>query len=649
VVATHGTEAGATCEPPIVAPAAVWGLAQRLQIRAGSVAAATTLDTTFAHWQAARAAVCTETGATRAARLDCLDRVLLRFDAIRRGRLGDLRANQWGVIAQLYDPEVCTLPDPPRMPSHYSEAAIVGLAQRAGVKLDDATILRAKQDPDPCAQSYFAFTEPDGAELARSAAQLCGDDQAYGAATLNTLSQRTNLSVREEATAMREAERAVKHAAQPFLLRQFYLFRAERARGRDDLDGALGFIDRAAGGEPVEFEIQRRFVRAGLLLARASGDDLDAARREVEAMKALWPPAMGSTQALDVVAATARWWQGDVALADPILVAENTRIVVASADVARSEPPVRGVVVDEHGTPVAGAAVTVGANGISGDATTTAVPLYASGDWPQWIQTVETDAEGRFAFAHAPRPAVVIAQAGSRRSLAVPSAAAVRLVLAPTTSIRGHVRGDGGRGQRCVTAPQAGGAYDLIAPIRADGSFELAGVPLGSIELHTIQLGGSHVTTGARRRLDTTRAHEVDLDAPNARALDVIVRSATLSPLEKAHVTILEGKQLVTTAGALQGRTGTIQFTSQIARPPAIDEVAPALVKVIRPGDLYAHTRGVPAGTITVCAQADLDTADPQVRARYAATAEIQPVGCEIIDVAATLVVVTVPPMKRVD
>jgi hypothetical protein len=60
--------------------------------------------------------------------------------------------------------------------------------------------------------------------------------------------------------------------------------------------------------------------------------------------------------------------------------------------------------------------------------------------------------------------------------------------------------------------------------------------------------------------------------------------------------------------------------------------------------------RGVPAGTVTVCAQGlNLENADAQFFQRYAASETSQPIRCEKVDEAATHVLIKVPPMNRVD
>ncbi|MEO8550496.1 MAG: protein kinase, partial [Kofleriaceae bacterium] len=633
----RGGEAAATCEPAVIAPASVWGLAQQLQIRMGSADAARTLGTAFEHWRAARASVCADTGATRAAKLDCLDRVLLRIDAIRRGRLHDLGAGQWGVIAQLYDPEVCALADPPRMPNQYTEAAILGLAQRAGVTLDAATVEGARRDleHDACARAYFAFMDPgpNSAELAKSSAQLCGDDQAYAAAMLNEISRTHRSQSREQAAHLREAERAVKHAAQPFLIRQYELFRAHLALDRGELDDAIAFVERAAGGDPMEFELQRRLLRAGMLLRRARGDDLENARREAQALKQLAPPSV-PVPVFDAIDATARWLRGDVAAADALLVPQ-LRAAIAGAPFFSDRPALHGIVVDERGRGVPHVTVTAG-QGLYGDSVTAAAALYLLGIWPTWSQTVETDAQGRFAIARNGPGALVVAQQGDRRSRVARFTDAVRLVLAPTTTIRGRVRGSPDRGMRYVSMPELDD-YDLVAPIRGDGTFELAGVPVGPIELHAIQLEGAHAASGTHLEVDTARVQDVELEAPSARTLDVIVRSVTTTPDEAAQVTILAGTHVATTAGALLSLRSRFQSTTELARA-LVDEPPPALAKLVAPGDVIVHARGVPLGTITVCAQASNLEAAPA-----------QPIHCEIVDATASHVLVRVPPMNRVD
>ena len=131
------------CDPPVVAPGSVWGPLQDGVIRAGSTDAADWLGAAFAHWRDVRASVCAQASPTRAGQLTCLDKVLLRIDAVRRARLLAPQMGLSGVVSQLYEPEACLRDDPPRMPDHYSDNAVLGLAMRGGATAPPAVIARA--------------------------------------------------------------------------------------------------------------------------------------------------------------------------------------------------------------------------------------------------------------------------------------------------------------------------------------------------------------------------------------------------------------------------------------------------------------------------------------------------------------------------
>ena len=643
--------AAATCEPPRVAPSSVWGPLQDGVIRAGSVAAADQLGAAFAHWQDVRADVCAQASPNRSGRLACLDKVLSRIDAVRRARLLNLQMGMWGVVSQLYEPAVCLRDDPPRMPEHYSDNAVLGLAQRGGAHLYQAADkARTEVDNDACARAYLGIMDSGlhGAEQSKNAAQLCGDDQAYAAATINVIRRHAKLFPDPELPqALREAQRAVEHAAQPFLTREYLFTRAVLAFSQDDLDAAIDFADRAAGGPPVEFEEQRLLFAAAVRIARGRPSDLETVRRDVAHLRTQPSSAAGRAEVLDGTDATCRWFQGDVRSAHPALVTADTRLL------AQWQPDggsVHGVVVDVHGAPVPDATVVVGTE-LVGDAVGVAVPLFDPGSSsPPLMQRTITDSRGGFSFAHAPPGAVAIAQHGGDRSAPASVSAVSRLVVMPTAVVRGTVDAAPGDGQLTVSAAVTSD-YQIVAPVLGDGSFELGGLPIGSVSLQVVRTAQKRKSTGISRTVHTgtTALADIALVAPVDRTLAVIVRSATGMAIDGAAVVVAEGAIHPDTLATLDQVTTSKAFATAVARV-LIDPPAAELAPLIRRGDVVAQLRGVPAGPVSVCASGlQVDITDPSFAARYAASQGAQPVRCVSIDAAATHAVVEVPPMKRLE
>ncbi|HEX7699888.1 MAG TPA: serine/threonine-protein kinase, partial [Kofleriaceae bacterium] len=340
-----------TCVSPGMNPASVWSVPLDVPIRAGSPDAANMLGAMFHRWQDVRADVCRDSSPVASARLGCLDKVLARIDALRRVRLMDPTTNLWGVISQGYEADVCLRPDPPRLPAHYSDAALIGLALRGGARISPDKIEKARNDlaHDDCARAYFGFLDPSTAEESMNASQVCGDDQAFAAATMNTISRRIGIFPDPSlSTNMAAVERAVEHAAQPFLTHQFARFRSGVALLQGDLDAAIASLDLAIGGPLTEFDIEMKLTQVKLRLQRVAGDDLDKAIATLASI----PP---NTPGTDTFELSARWLRGeDVATK---LDATNTNYL---ANGPPSGPAIHGVVVDEKHAPVADATVFAG-------------------------------------------------------------------------------------------------------------------------------------------------------------------------------------------------------------------------------------------------------------------------------------------------
>ena len=640
------------CAPPAVALGTVWGPAEQQAIRAGSREAADRLGAAFDRWQVVRAGVCAEPAAARTRRLACLDRVLVRLDAIRRGRLFEPAANLWAVFSQPYDPEVCLREDPPRMPERMTDAAIVGLAVRGGIVIppDALAAARAAMPTDACARAYLGFLG-DGVQAltaAESAAQLCNDDQAYATAKMNELEARTTLFLDPAwPQTVREAEGIVERGGQTFLTRQYELFRARTAELAGDLDASVAFVDQAAGTESKDFDLKRRVFRVGVLLERDAPGDREEVAREAAALHEVAHAGTLDAVIADAIQATAAWLGGDVDHAHAALVAANAKL--------QQEPdpagaPLAGVVVDARGAPVAGASVAA-AETLVGDAAGIGLPLFSHDGFPQAIQRATTGPDGRFAFAHVPPGVKVAAQAGAQRSPVRRGPAASRLVLAPTAAVRGTVHAPASPGQLWIVAAGAGSDEQIIAPVQADGSFALAGLPVGEVDLSAVRFADAWSSSGPARRVRTggQGLDGIEVPPPSPRVLDVLVRSTAGGHVDGAFVTAIAGTVHPTRAGEVDELARATGTATDVARAVPVPP-PPAIATLLRRGDVFAHLRGAPTGAITVCARGvEVDAQDPAFWATYSAHQAAQPVRCVAVAATDTQVVVEVPPMARID
>jgi len=365
-------------------------------------------------------------------------------------------------------------------------------------------------------------------------------------------------------------------------------------------------------------------------------------------LRTIWIDRLAPRAYLDAIAATARWNQGAVAEAHPMLVAAQVAVMSQKGALPPGYPSLQGTVVDEQGAPVAGATVAVGI-GLIGDAVGIMTPLYSDDGWPQALQQATTDATGHFTFARVARRAVVVAQRGDLRSVATPQRDGIQLVLAPTTSVRGRVRGALARGQHWITTtPDT--SYTIAAPVRADGTFELGGLPRATVSLRATTIDGLRSSHGVPRalQLGVTTLADVEIMAPSERIIDVIVRSRTAIPVEGAVVTALAGTHHPATVGALQTVGAELVLATDSAY--AIDAPPPALAGSLQRGDLLAHVRGAPAGVVTICAQGfNLAGVDSDWWSKFMAQQAAQPIGCVTVDGSATRVIVETPGMNRVE
>ena len=638
-------EAGApACEAPMLDPRTVWTAEHDLQVRAASPVAAKMFRDAIASWEAQRAAACKLPDAQRRHRLACLDRVLVRIDALRRARLLDLTAPPGGMVRQAYDAAACTLDPPPKMPDRYSDAAVVGLAVRAGAsKIAPEVIAEARRatDTDACAATYFGIFDVGTtnslhvADNVRRAAERCGDAQAYGAATLNLVARKVALlGATDLPDLLREAEQSVAAAGQPMLRTQWHTFRGQLAMQANRFDEALEAYTTAYDG-PADIEDKLRYTyeRFQALLARGRPADLEQIRREVPGWKAVSIVHAGGVYTmLDWYDALAQWRLGEEEAGG-----RRLRQLALQVPFAGTGKAMRGVVVDASGKPVPEAIVVAGT--VMGDSFRGVLPANEVEVRSRSWEFTKTDRDGRFVFDPAPNDGVMIAELDDRRSAPQPLGTAT-LRLAPTAAVSGRVQITGERrGDLWVSIKTSELPYDHVATVRPDGTFHAAKLPPGRVTITVGRNEGTMRASGAGQEI-TIPSTNVELAAPGGRKLTVLVRSTSSVPTHRATVYVLARNMTARTVAEVERALATTAHVVDEAQ--AVTSAAPARHA---PGDLLATVLAPPTGTLCILG-IQVDERDREFWQKLAAQHSSLEVKCVPLTADETIVV-EVPPMRR--
>ena len=270
------------------------------------------------------------------------------------------------------------------------------------------------------------------------------------------------------------------------------------------------------------------------------------------------------------------------------------------------------------------------------------------------LRVTTSDASGHFAFDSAPAKGNAIAQLGARRSNPTPVGDHVALVLDATRKVTGKVALNGQPHTRLVVVADRvgdiGSAYNVVAPVAADGSFALAGVPVGKLEI-SVEIPSQHYGrefASKQVAAGTADVTDVALAVPTGgRAIDVIARSELPVPLDFAQVIVIPGRVKLATVAELIKATAQ-GWQIRFAHAVVGEKLAPALVGQARPGDLVAHFASAPLGDITVCAIGlNGDMMDAAAMAKL--QQHIAEVGlkCQQLGPDATVVTLETPPQKR--
>ncbi|MCE9578097.1 MAG: hypothetical protein K8W52_33520, partial [Deltaproteobacteria bacterium] len=280
-----------------------------------------------------------------------------------------------------------------------------------------------------------------------------------------------------------------------------------------------------------------------------------------------------------------------------------------------SLPTIHGTVVDAAGKPVAHADVWSSDQPHMGNprflvsAPNEAVALgYAT--------HAETDANGRFALVATPGAATA-AELGAQRSSPAAAVDGVTLRLGPTYTLRGTVADVNIPRSliRAVLASPAGQRWIIMAPVAADGTFELGGLVPGVTAVELMENGDAGVSnmTGAIFDMVGDRSGVELRGLRGAANLDVIVRSDRASPIPVAQVFAIVGRASIKRLSDLRRAIDSAMpaVTGFSVLPSAAERAVP---QRFSEGDTHVVLRGVPVGPATVCAVPfPVDLFEPQL------------------------------------
>ncbi len=610
-------------------------------------------------WRDLREAACSAPREVRTTRLACLDAVLARLADLARS--GDTSPDV--LELELVDPAVCEhepLPHlVPAIDDRLSQAfAAVRLSRTTWKPV--GTPLVAETQP-ACVRTLALLAElvwvnsefapTAAAKLAglssqlETAAQACDDDGIKATVLL----QGTNP---DDVKNVRRAEAAAKQFPSDAHLARLDEMHAQQAERVERNEDAIAGYERArarhaaAGRTHSELDAAIRLARARL--GRSSVADL-AAVIEIETRYHALAASVGRSTEIAILAARARWRQGDVAHADADARAAGYRYGAAPfVDSSFPTQDVAGVVVDDAGKPVANAKV-VGAAVLWSDDVELSSPIA------HVSTAVETTTASDGTFLLKGARGSVIAEQGDRVSMPVRAKARVKLQLGPTSTIEGDValaRASAGA-VRVVVALRGSDTTTLhVTPVDATGHFKVARIPRGKVALAAIRHEQISGFDGQPLDVKTPAITGVHLKFEIAAGkLYIIGRSETSAVPESALVMVFRDAhpEVKGTFGhvfhVLGGPVGQVSLGP--ADPAALP---PALIGHVESDDLIGEMAMRPSGPLTVCAVALTRKALAMGTSAEKLVHVIQDAdaGCAVAPADAVWVTVTVPALKRI-
>ncbi|HLL24853.1 MAG TPA: protein kinase, partial [Kofleriaceae bacterium] len=541
------------CRAPLRTVEQVWPDGSVAKLRAGGQGpAAELIDSDARAWRAARERGCAVDVSKRDAQLACLDRVLSRLDAVARGVEGVVGKRHVDPGSWLVDPGVCAMDPPPRLAPTTAKmrsalAALLVAEATPGrpSSTQIAQVIEAAQG-DPCASvyaRYLALTADPGDTRERLVSEAmeegerCGDERvrtelALINAELALQSASLNTSITSK---VKLAELAAQRVMQEDVLGALDGLRSEVAHRADQLDEAIAraesAIEHFAKRGRIAFEVHAGLRLLAIKQARATAQDLAGMDDAYAAIKSRVLERLGADhEVMRAVEKNAADWQfrsGDVATA--------TKRLEASYRPEPNDPArrVAGKVVDAKGAPVAGAQVAAGQR-FGGNAYSATIVVQDT------ARFATTKPDGTFDIPDAPEVGAVIAYKDGLRSTPSSFGDSVLLTLAPTSTIRGRVDLHGEPHQTVTVVALDPDAPDVRyawpAPVAADGTFELGGVPRKRLRVFTVVNRTMARQAGAIAvKVTGPRIEGVELEVKKStRVVHVIVRSTVGMPVGNA-------------------------------------------------------------------------------------------------------------------
>jgi predicted Ser/Thr protein kinase len=667
VIGMRGAD-GPSCTAPLLDPDTVWPAGSSAKLTAmGRPGIARLLDRDIAGWKATRATACKTEPKQRETVLGCLDGVLARFDVIVNEAL---KAGTAEIDPEdLIEPGVCARSNP-RLPRTVSAeyrdvvAAVMRVAAKQGrYEPDVLADLDARAKQDPCARAlatYLRYTTLRGAprQEAMHETQLladrCGDDQFYATLVLKEAAGESSQDAHAAAALIKQAETAVAHIPTSDLQAKLEITRLYAAEQAKQIDAALDHGNRAIAKLDergcMDCSTRVALVVGTILRTRATPADLIAVDKLFEAQRAKLIDAVGADSAevrsLDSYRAYWIWSKGDLAHAHRVLDAGHKPVPIQRAR------QMKVAVVDLDGQPVAGATVTASSR-LYGDSLRGAFLFEGTSS----VRSGITNARGELDLPEVVPEGVVIAEHGDRRSSAARVADTVKLVLEPTSHIRGRVALDQYHYTAATIMAYSDDAawkehgYYLRAPVHSDGTFELAGV----LRRPTRVGVGVRETSGSTGRTVAINVDRATIDGielslvATRRTVHVLVRSTVRMAVPAASVMLYAALVETTTAKDLNARTDSV---AQLM-PTRVDmNRVPAEVKALaRRDDLYGQFDRVPDGAASLCATGlpEPDDIDDELQKKIMAELERVEVRCVPLAADAKVIVIEVPPFPRFD
>ena len=478
-------------------------------------------------WRAERDRTCVAPPATRSTKLACLDGVLARIDLAARAFDHPGVATIEGTSTVLVDSAVCEHDPPPHLTTPI-DAELAAAFDDLRVVRDGGPDSNPPAAKDACARSLQLRAQigaigrkqleiPDVGRLfeaikaTNKVVDHCNDDAIRAQVLLGASQHSSSDLARTEAAV----------AAVPA---EDYLGEADYLRG--DLVAGNSFDTAMASYEHALDRLSRRHhprvqlrvvvAMQELLLLRGRTADI---HRVVELAGHWRAGALPADQKyLDQRMAAATWRLGDVDAADELAWRVGPMRSQMNASASSLQPQdLSGVVVDESGHPVAGADVVVSDN-VDADSAAGASPITVHD-----LGRSRTDANGAFSIRGA-RGYAAAWTSDQRSTFVLADSSSVRLVVHPTVTIAGRVALgslDGTALRVMLSSTDAKLPFDEIAPVRADGSFELRHALPGKMTIVAREYG---VATGdpPQPLVVTGTNTSVALTAQKARPLDIL-------------------------------------------------------------------------------------------------------------------------------